>query len=149
MPHAFNFRADFMDGTSLEQGDDQSKLIPPDSPEHSFTAFSDLLLLQKEGKVIAEFHLIGQGLDVFIDMRTGQFNVRVETGQDFNELCNRHIAGWVSGQDDPLPNGFSPKLIYYRNSSPENISGDQKPIPHLHCVGWEAGGVKNILGIRP
>lgn len=132
--YSVNFRAVFTDGSSFDQSreDDQ-----PNAP----SSFRELVNLQEQGKILAEFHLLAPDFDLSIEMRTGHFL--------FKGSMDQHDVYWVCGKDDPLPEGLSPKLIYYHDHIPENIPGLQHPPVVRFCIGWEAGGVKNILGVSP
>jgi hypothetical protein len=144
MAHAFNFCAFFTDGSFLNQGNDVGGLGKGGS------AYTDLCLLQERGKVLEAFSLLSDDHEVMVVLTTGAFDIDGEV-----VLPGGSIPDWCSWRTDeremPAPGkaGFGGRgLLYYRKVIVEMVTDAKPEITHF-CLGYEAGGVRTVLGVSP
>jgi hypothetical protein len=135
---AYQFRAFFVDGTTYDQApDDEARLA-----DHG-SAFSDVLHLLAQGAELSAFALCGpDGQPVAaVHLDTGHFELG---GHEF----------W-SGEGLPAT---KPELVYYRlvtrtrsqdvdATTFEPLSEWSESVHTRYVIGWEADGVRHVIGL--
>lgn len=134
MAFDYQFQADFVDGSSWSQADDDEAVLTPGK-----SSFMDFVTIQ-EVREPARIRLMGAHV-LMVDLEAERFHVdgvEVVPGSKLPEGVE-----WIPKSEHPV---LAKKAIYFRNVQRDGQTGEL--VGMQHCVGFLKDGVKRILGVR-